>query len=310
MAPSDRWAQTTVSDLLPGPKARPISRRNSLLPEVAVPRACVTVTQTRQERFDQALLQAAQGAARCLTNACQGLQEERQEPLTEDSLVAAYTLGRHFANSMQVPMQDCNELLLRCSPLSPEVPDSHPGRLHAAVRVVDNAWRDDGGLEMLQVLVEEMEAAGVKPAYTQRLSPQGHPQGDPSDSTSSAVAQGVGAAVLMEEMEAVGVQPAYTQRLSPEGHPRGDPSDSTSSAVAQGVRAAVLMARDPSGDESVTPTSSSMAQGRGPPAGAQRVDSPGEVFSPPAPHPGWCDQLRGMFWTWNTRLQVASLPRR
>ena len=153
--------------------------------------------------------------------------------------MAAYTLGCHFANSMRVPMQDCNELLMRCSPFSPLVPNSHPGHPHAAVRVVDNAWRDDGGLEMLQLLVEEMEAAGVQPAYTQRLSPQGHPGGDPSDSTSSAVAQGVGAAVLM--------------------------------------------ARDPSGDESVTPTSSSLAQGRGPPAGAQSVDSPGEVFSPPDP---------------------------
>ena len=199
--------------------------------------------------------------------------------------MAAYTPGRHFANSMRVPMQDCNELLLRCRPFSPEVPDSHPGRLHAAVRVVDNAWRDDGGLEMLQLLVEEMEAAAVQPAYTQRLSPQGHPQGDPSDSTSSAVGQGVGATVLMEEMEAAGVEPAYTQRLSPEGQPRGDPSDSTSSAVAQGVGAAVLMARDPLGDESLTPTSSSLAQGRGPPAGAQRVDSPGEVLSPLAPPP-------------------------
>ena len=242
------WPQATsgpkplVSDLLPGPKAPAARRRNSLLPEAAVPRACVTVTQTRQERFDQALLQAAQGAARRLTIACQGLQAQRKEPLTEDSLVAAYTMGRHFANSMRVPMQDCNELLMRCSPFSPVVPDSHPGRLHAAVRVVDNAWRDDGGLEMLQLLVEEMEAAGV--------------------------------------------QPAYTQRLSPEGHPRGDPSDSTSSAIAQGVGAVVLMARDPSGDESVTPTSSSLAQGRGPPAGAQSVDSPGEVFSPPDPPPG------------------------
>ena len=179
--------------------------------------------------------------------------------------MAAYTLGRHFANSMRVPMQDRNELLLRCSPFSPEVPESHPGRLHAAVRVVDNVWRDDGGLEMLQVLVEEMEAAGV--------------------------------------------QPAYTQQFSPEGHPRGDPSDSTSSAVAQGVGAAVLMARDPSGDESVTPTSSSLAQGRGPPVGAQRVDSPGEVFSPPAP-PRWCPRLRGMCWTWITRPQVPGLPRR
>ena len=205
--------------------------------------------------------------------------------------MAAYTLGRHFANSMRVPMQDCNELLLRCSPFSPEVPDSHPGRLHAAVRVMDNAWRDDAGLEMLQVLVEEMEAAGVQPAYTQRLSPGGHPRGDPSDSTSSAVAQGVGAAVRMEEMEAAGVQRPCTQPLSQEGHPRGDPSDSTSSAVAQEGGAAVRMARDPSGDESVTPTSSSLAQGRGPPAGAPRVET-GEVLSPPAPPPRWCE--RGM----------------
>ena len=45
------------------------------------------------------------------------------------------------------------------------------------------------------------------------------------------------------------------------------------------------MARDPSGDESVTPTSSSLAQGRGPPAGAPRVET-GEVLSPPATPPG------------------------
>ena len=128
---------------------------------------------------------------------------------------------------------------MRCSPFSPEVPDSHPGRLHAAVRVMDNAWRDDGGFEMLQQLVEEIEEAGVRPAYT--------------------------------------------QRLSPEGHPRGDPNDSTSCAIAQGVGAAVLNGRDPSSDESVNPTSSSLAQGRGPPAGAQSVDRPGEVFSPRDP---------------------------
>ena len=143
-----------VRDLLPGPRAPAAGRRNSLLPEAADPRACVTVTQTRQRRFDQALMQAAHGVARCLTIACQGLQEQRKEPFSEDSLVAAYTLGRHFANSMRVPMQDCSELLLRCSPFRSKVRDSHPGRLHAAVRVVDNAWRDDGGLEMLQQLVE------------------------------------------------------------------------------------------------------------------------------------------------------------
>ena len=242
------WPQATsgpkplVSDLLLGPTAPAARRRNLLLPEAASPRACVTVTQTRQERFDQALMQAAHGAARCPTRACQGLQEQREEPLSEDSLVAAFTLGRHFVNSMRVPMQDCSELLMRCSPFSPEVPDSHPGRLHAVVRVVDNPWRDDGGLEILQQLVEEMQEASVRPAYT--------------------------------------------QRLIPEGHPRGDPNDSTSSAVAQGVGAAVLTARDPSADESVTPTSSSLAQGRGPPAGAQSVDSRGEVFSPPDPPTG------------------------
>ena len=131
---------------------------------------------------------------------------------------------------------------MRCSPFSPELPDRHPIRLHAAVRVVDNAWRDDGGLEMLQQQLEEMEEASVRPAYT--------------------------------------------QRLSLEGHPRGDPNDSTSSAIAQGDTAAVLMARDPSSAESVNPTSSSLAQGRGPPAGAQSVDSPGGVFSPRDPPTG------------------------
>ena len=46
----------------------------------------------------------------------------------------------------------------------------------------------------------------------------------------------------------------------------------------------MLMARDPSGDESVSPPSSSLAQGRGPPAGAHRAGT-GEVLSPPAPPP-------------------------
>ena len=71
-------------------------------------------------------MQAAHGVARCLTIACQGLHEQRNEPLSEDSLVAAHTQGRHFANSMRVPMQDSSELLMRCSPFSLEVPNSHP----------------------------------------------------------------------------------------------------------------------------------------------------------------------------------------
>ena len=150
------WPQATsgpkplVSDMLPGPKVPDARRHNSLPHEAAAPGACFTVTKTRQERFEEALMQVAHGVARCLTIACQGLEEQRNDPMSEDNLVAAYTLGRHFANSMRVPMQDYSEPLMRCSPFSPEVPDSHPGRLHAAVRVVDNAWRDDGGLEMLQ----------------------------------------------------------------------------------------------------------------------------------------------------------------
>ena len=177
------WPQATsgprplVSDLLPPPKmpvgveAPPCStvdssgsapRRSLLLPEAAAPHAQaqpvphVHVNLTRQQRFDQALMQAAHGVAHCLTIACQGLQEQRNEPLSEDSLVAAYTLGRHFANNMRVPVQDCTDLLMRCTPFSPEVPDNHPGRLHAAVRVVDNPWRDDGGLAMLNELVALM----------------------------------------------------------------------------------------------------------------------------------------------------------
>ena len=169
------WPQATggpkplVSDLLPGPLVPVHSgsgapRRNSLLPETAAPRARVCVTLTWQQRFDQALMQAAHGVARCLTIACQWLRGQRNEPLSEDSLVAAYTLGRHFANNMQVPMQESSELSMRCSPFSPEIPDNHPGRLHAAIRVVDNAWRDDGGLQMLNKLVPLMEEAGVRPA--------------------------------------------------------------------------------------------------------------------------------------------------
>ena len=105
------WPQATsgpnplVSELLPGPRAPAACRCNSLLPQAAAPRACVTVSQTSQGRFDQALMQAPHGVARCLTIACQGLQEQLKEPLSEDSLVGAYTLGRHFANSMRVPMK-------------------------------------------------------------------------------------------------------------------------------------------------------------------------------------------------------------
>ena len=80
--------------------------------------------------------------------------------------MSAYTLGRHFADNMRVPVQDCSDLLMCCTPFSPEVPDNPPGCLHAAMRIVDNAWRDDGGLAMLNELVALMDEAGVRPAYT------------------------------------------------------------------------------------------------------------------------------------------------
>ena len=94
-------------------------------------------------------------------------------------------------------MQDSTQLLMCCSPFKLEVPDRHPGRLHEVIRVVVNAWRADGGLEMLNQLVVEMEGAGVRPAYTQCISAGGHPRGDPNDPTSSAMAQGHGAPVLI-----------------------------------------------------------------------------------------------------------------
>ena len=149
------WLEATggprplVSDLLPRPTMAVESsssalRRNSLLTKAAASLAHVQlvpqvhVTLTRQQRLDQALMQAAHGVARCVTIACQGLQDQRNEPFSEDSLVAAYMLGHHFANIMCVPMQGCSDLLMRCTPFSPEVPDNHLGRVHAAVQVVDS----------------------------------------------------------------------------------------------------------------------------------------------------------------------------
>ena len=61
------------------------------------------VALTRQQRFDQALMQAAHGVACRLIIAFQGRQEQHNEPLSEDSLVAVYTLGHHFANSLRYP---------------------------------------------------------------------------------------------------------------------------------------------------------------------------------------------------------------
>ena len=103
------------------------------------------------------------GIARCVRIAMQGLGEQRREPLSEESLVAAYTVGRHFAESMRIPMQESSDVILRCTPFSPEVPRNHLGLLHAGVRVVNNAWTDDAGEEAMELLLEAMAEAGVQP---------------------------------------------------------------------------------------------------------------------------------------------------
>ena len=115
-----------VSDVLPRPtmlveSSSTAPRRNSFLPEATAPPVHVQrvpqvhVTLTRQTRFDQALMHAAHAVARCVTIACQGLQEQHNETLSEESLVAVYPQGRHFANTMRVPMEDCSDLFMRCT---------------------------------------------------------------------------------------------------------------------------------------------------------------------------------------------------
>ena len=179
------WPQATggprplVSDLLPCPmmpveSSSRAPQLHSLLPYSVAPPAPVQpvpqvhFTLTRQKRFDQAPMHATHRVARCLTVACQGLREQRNEPLSGDSLVAANTLGHHFASNMRVPVQDCSDLLMRWTPFSPQVTDNHRGHVYAAVRVIDNTWRDDGGPAMLNELVALMEEAGVRPAYIQQ----------------------------------------------------------------------------------------------------------------------------------------------
>ena len=104
------------------------SRRSSLLPEssssTCSPRpqpdpkpkpAPVTVWLSRQHQFDQASMQTCHRIAGCVRIAMQGLGEQEREPLSEDSLVGAYTVGRYFADSMRIPMQESSDLLLRCT---------------------------------------------------------------------------------------------------------------------------------------------------------------------------------------------------
>ena len=123
----------------------------------------MTVRLTRQQQFDQALMTTCHGIARCVRIAMQGLGEQRRAPLSEESLVAAYTVGRHFAESMRIPMQESSDVILRGTPFSLEIPRNHLGYLHAGVRVVNNARTDDLGQEAMDLLLEAMAEAGVQP---------------------------------------------------------------------------------------------------------------------------------------------------
>ena len=108
-------------------------------------------------------MQMCHGIARCVRIAMQGLGEQRRGPLSEDSLVAAYMVGRHFAESMRIPKQESSDVMRRCTPFSPEIPRNHLGYLHAAVRVVNNAWTNDTGEEAMELLLEAMAEARVQP---------------------------------------------------------------------------------------------------------------------------------------------------
>ena len=57
----------------------------------------MTVRLTREQQLDQALMTTRHGIAWCVRITMQGLGEQRREPLSEESLVAAYAVGRHFA---------------------------------------------------------------------------------------------------------------------------------------------------------------------------------------------------------------------
>ena len=108
--------------------------------------------------------------------------------------MAAYTVGHHFAESMRIPMQETSDVILRCTPFSPEVPCNHLGYLHAGVRVVNNAWTDDAGEEAMELLLEAVAQAGVQPPPPPGpVTPdQDPPRGDPSQSDVPACALRLG----------------------------------------------------------------------------------------------------------------------
>ena len=139
-------------------------------------------------------MQTCPGIAQNVRIAMQGLGEQRREPLSEDALVAAHIVGRHFAESMRIPMQESSHVILRCTPFSLDIPRNYLGYLHAGVCVVNNAWSDDAREEAMELLLEAMAEAGVQgpdPPDLMTLD-QDPPRGDPSESDVPACAMRLG----------------------------------------------------------------------------------------------------------------------
>ena len=200
------------------------------------PPAPASVWLSQQQQFDQALMQTSHGIARCVRSAMQGVGEQRRDPVSEESLVAAYTVARHFGESMRIPMQDSSDLLLRCTPPRPEVPRNHLGYLHAAVRVVDGAWTDDAGAEAMESLLEALGEAGVQPPNDCPSDPLDSPQPDFHGGVPSQLEVPAPAPRLRVQVPPDGVPcnggTAYAQGISQLDPPRGDPSRSEVPATA------------------------------------------------------------------------------
>ena len=98
--------------------------------------------------------------------------------------MAAYTMGRHFAQSVRIRMQESSNLLLRYTLLSPEITRNHLGYLHAGVFVVNNERIDNAGHGALKHLMEAMDEARVQPPPPEDpMTPdQDPPRGDPFES--------------------------------------------------------------------------------------------------------------------------------
>ena len=108
--------------------------------------------------------------------------------------MAAYTVGRHFVESMRISMQHSSAVLLRCTPFSPDMHRNYLGYLHACVRVVNNAWTDDAGDEAMQLLQDPKAEAGVPPPPKKntRLLTMIPPRADSSQSDGCARALRLG----------------------------------------------------------------------------------------------------------------------